>query len=669
MTTRVAVDIGGTFTDAIAIDELGKIKTTKVLTTTGRLADGVIQAINSLAIDPKDISYFVHGTTAGLNAFLERRGAKLALVTTLGFRDVYEIGRASRPEMYNLKFKKPKPLIARRDIFEINERLDADGNVLISIKNDDLEKLVEKLQDYEAVAIVLLHSYKNSIHEKIVLDYLSKSLQYKSIHASHVIAPEWREFERTSTTAISSYIAPIINEYLSDLGEKLQKIKVTPEVKVMQSNGGVMSSKKAKTQPIQTLFSGPVGGTIAGAEIGNQLDLDRLICVDMGGTSFDVSLVVDKKAEIEAQSSLEGHPILAPTVSMNTIGAGGGSIAFTSVGSLKVGPRSAGSLPGPACYGFGGIQATVTDANLFLGRIPQKTLLAGNMELNKDLAINALDIVGKTLGLSTEEIARGVLTIINAAMANAIREITVTRGIDPRDYALVAFGGAGPLHAVEIAEELGIKKVIVPLNPGVLSAWGMLQADSRFDQVLNFYSNLKEINYVEFETKLVKMKESAIEALVNDSILDSTIETQPAADLRYRGQEYTVTVEWPTNWTTKKVLDELGNLFEAEHLIRYGHNNLGEEIELVNIRVSGIGKTRKDSSNYFPTSGNFEDKYEKVSFNFAWHETKIINRENMKINVSYPGPAILVEDGCTTTVPPNWGANVTKFGHIILEKL
>lgn len=594
MQIRVGVDIGGTFTDAISITENGEISTAKALTTPGKLADGVLTAIQGLDIDISSVGYFVHGTTAGLNAFLEKRGARVALITTRGFRDVYEIGRANRPDMYNLKYKSPKPLIDRRHRFEVTERLAADGTVITPVKMDEIKDLIPQLKfNYDAIAIVLLHSYRNPVHEEKIAEFLISELPELSVVTSSIVAPEWREYERTSTTAISAYIAPIINEYLQELGWRLKENGLLPELKIMQSNGGVMSARTARSKPVQTLLSGPVGGTIAGAEIGKVLNHDRLICVDMGGTSFDVSLVVKQKADIEAQATMEGHPLLSPSVSMHTIGAGGGSIAFVSVGALRVGPRSAGAFPGPACYARGGSEPTVTDANLILGRLPHTSKLAGNLNLNLALAKKAMDSVGQSLNLSTEDAAAGVVAIINAAMANAIREITVSRGIDPREYSLVAYGGAGPLHAVAIAEELELGSVIVPANPGVLSAWGMLQADSRHDLVMNFYSKLSAINKDKFQESLKKLESEARTILVQEGIPERDISIQPAADLRYVGQEYTITVEWESSLKTTQILDSLAALFETKHLVRYGHNNPGEDIELVNIRLSGIGITRK----------------------------------------------------------------------------
>ena len=670
MSLRVGVDIGGTFTDAIAISETGEISTAKALTTSGRLADGVLSAIEALNIDVSGIDYFVHGTTAGLNAFLEKRGARVALITTRGFRDVYEIGRANRPDMYNLKYKSPRPLIERRDRFEVTERLTSDGTVHTPVDMNEIKELIPHLKaNYDAVAIVLLHSYKNPIHEQEIAKYLTSALPNLSIVTSSVVAPEWREYERTSTTAISAYIAPIINEYLHELGTRLKEVGLAPELKVMQSNGGVMSAITARSKPVQTLLSGPVGGTIAGVEIGKMLEHNKLICVDMGGTSFDVSLVVNKKADIEAQAEMEGHPLLSPSVSMHTIGAGGGSIAYVSAGALRVGPRSAGAFPGPACYDRGGTEPTVTDANLLLGRLPHESKLAGNMNLNLEFAKSAINSVGTKLNLTTEETAAGIIAIINAAMANAIREITVSRGIDPREYSLVAYGGAGPLHAVAIAAELELGSVIVPANPGVLSAWGMLQADSRHDLVMNFYSKLRSIDKVKFEEGVKKLEAEAKQILTQEGITSKDMVIQPAADLRYVGQEYTVTVEWDPTLAIDGVLSSLTELFESQHLVRYGHNNPGEDIELVNIRLSGIGLARKSkiSDSGSPIS-SVTSGTQKTFFDGSWHEATIYWRDSLEIGSKTVGPATILENDCTTTIPPGWHAKMVSGRHLILER-
>lgn len=670
MKYRVGVDIGGTFTDSISISSDGVVSTSKALTTPGQLSQGVIDAVSGLDLSIPEIERFVHGTTAGLNAFLERRGARTALITTRGFRDVYEIGRANRPDMYNLKYKAPKPLVARKDIFELDERLAFDGEAIKELSVDELERISSLvLGKFDVVAVVLLHAYKNPQHEVAVAEFLSKTDPNLLVVASHTIAPEWREYERTSTTALSAYIAPIINEYLSNLGERLQGIGLLPEIRVMQSNGGVMSATTAKTKAIQTLFSGPVGGTIAGVHIGKTLDVNRLICVDMGGTSFDVSLVVDHKAEVEPQTELQGLPILSPTVSMHTIGAGGGSIAYLSAGALRVGPRSAGAMPGPACYGRGGTEPTVTDANLALGRLPQIARLGGSLPLDVAAAKKALDSVGAELKLNAEETARGIISIVNAAMANAIREITVSRGIDPRDFALVAFGGAGPLHAIAIAEELELRSVIIPSNPGVLSAYGMLQADTRHDLVANYFANLDQLDISHFSTTLADLQAKAREILDQEEVASEDRSLEPSVDLRYTGQEYTVRVEWSNDWNIEKAISELPGMFEAEHLSRYGHNNPGERIEVVNLRVTAIGKNVVIEQESMSASGAKEAPIKApLYFDGAWVNGEIIDRRSLGLGAEVHGPAVILEPDCTTLIHPGWNARVATGGHLVVER-
>lgn len=670
MKYRVGVDIGGTFTDSISISSDGVVSTSKALTTPGQLSQGVIDAVSGLDLSIPDIERFVHGTTAGLNAFLERRGARTALITTRGFRDVYEIGRANRPDMYNLKYKAPKPLVARKDIFELEERLAFDGEVIKELSTSELERIASLvLGQFDVVAVVLLHAYKNPAHEVAVAEFLAKKDPNLLVVTSHTIAPEWREYERTSTTALSAYIAPIINEYLSNLGERLHGIGLVPEIRVMQSNGGVMSATTAKSKAIQTLFSGPVGGTIAGVHIGKTLNVNRLICVDMGGTSFDVSLVVDHKAEVEPQTELQGLPILSPTVSMHTIGAGGGSIAYLSAGALRVGPRSAGAMPGPACYGRGGTEPTVTDANLSLGRLPQIARLGGSLPLDVAASKSALDSVGTELKLNTEETASGVISIVNAAMANAIREITVSRGIDPRDFALVAFGGAGPLHAIAIAEELELRSVIIPSNPGVLSAYGMLQADTRHDLVANYFANLDQLDATHFNDTLVELQEKAREILDQEEVAAEDRSLEPSVDLRYTGQEYTVRVEWPNEWSIDRAIKELPGMFEAEHLSRYGHNNPGERIEVVNLRVTAIGKNVVIEQEATPNSVPKEPPIKApLYFDGAWVEGEIIDRRSLELSDVVHGPAVILEPDCTSLIHPGWSARVATGGHLVVER-
>jgi len=670
MNLRVAVDIGGTFTDAVAIADDGSLRTAKALTTPGRLADGVVEAVGLLGVALPAATSFVHGTTAGLNAFLERRGARLALLTTRGFRDVYEIGRANRPAMYDLRYVAPQPLVARRDVHEVTERLAADGSVVVPIADEEVAALARRLRGtVDAVAVVFLHAYADAVHERRVAEIFAAEAPEVAVVCSSDIAPEWREYERTSTTAVSAYIAPILLEYLRVLEAALRAEGLTAPLTVMQSNGGVMSVERARDKAVQTLFSGPVGGTMAGVAVARDLGVDRLLCVDMGGTSFDVSLVVDGEADIAAQTELERHPLLAPSVVMHTIGAGGGSVAHVVAGALRVGPRSAGSVPGPACYGRGGTEPTVTDANLLLGRLPDVALLGGTLALDKDAAGAAVGSVAGALGLGAETTALGIVAVADAAMANAIREITVARGIDPRDFSLLAFGGAGPLHAVSLAEELELPRVVVPGSPGVLSAWGMAHTDIRHDLVRSFFHPLDDLRPDALADALADLGEQARALLAADGVRDDAVDLLPGADLRYVGQEYTVAVTWDGGRPVAEVLKGLHDAFDRQHLERFGHNNPAEKVEVVALRLVARGlverpPTATAGTPAAPVALGEQD----VRFAKETARATVYDRASLGAGSVVAGPAVVLEPGCTVLIPPGWSSTTSRHGHLVLER-
>lgn len=671
---RVAVDIGGTFTDAVVIDGDGRTRTAKTLTTPQRLYDGVLSVLDQLDIDWRQLDSITNGTTAGLNAFLERRGARVALLTTRGFRDVYELGRANRPDMYNVRYRQPTPLVPRRSIFEVDERIAADGTVLVGIDEGAIRELGARLaQDYEAVAICFLHSYANPAHERKVAELLRAAGRSLSVVCSSDVAPEWREYERTSTTAIAAYVAPIVENYLTELEKRTSERGMRGSLRVMQSNGGVMAAASARRKPIQTLFSGPVGGTIACLAVADDLleeaSASRLICVDMGGTSFDMSLVVDGRADVELESELQRHPVLAPTVAIHTIGAGGGSVGHTAGGGLRVGPRSAGAVPGPACYGTGGVEPTITDANLHLGRLPGVARLAGGISLDTDAADEALSGVADSLGMDRLSLAAGMIAVADATMANAIREITVMRGIDPRDFILVAFGGAGPLHATSLADELDLETVVVPVNPGVLSAYGMLQTDTRHDAVQSFYVRVADLTEDALEAALAELEERARLMVKEDGFDDQAIALEASADLRYSGQEYTVTLPLDTSRGMGHLIDGIPDQFAEAHNVRYGHSNPGEAVEFVNLRMAAFGAMTRPRPQTIP-EGRLPEPVasERTWFGDAWFETPVYQRSSLPSGVEIGGPAIVLEDACTTLVPPSWTTGVSRHGHLVLRR-
>lgn len=672
---RVAVDIGGTFTDAVVIDDDGNTSTAKALTTPSRLYDGVLSALDQLGIDWTRLDSITNGTTAGLNAFLERRGARVALLTTRGFRDVYELGRANRPDMYNVRYRPPTPLVPRRSIYEVDERMAPDGSVVLALLEEAIREMAPRLaRDYDAVAVCFLHSYANPAHEHRVAELLRSVDRSLSVVCSSDVAPEWREYERTSTTAIAAYVAPIVGSYLKELENRTAERGMRGSLRVMQSNGGVMSAGSARRKPIQTLFSGPVGGTIACLAVADDLleeaAASRLICVDMGGTSFDMSLVVDGRADVELEAELQRHPVLAPTVAIHTIGAGGGSIGHTAGGGLRVGPRSAGADPGPACYGSGGTEPTITDANLHLGRLPGSTRLAGGMALDRAAAERSLTAVAESLGMDELGLAAGMIAVADSTMANAIREITVMRGIDPRDFILVAFGGAGPLHATSLADELDLDTVVVPVNPGVLSAYGMLQTDTRHDAVQSFYVRVADLTEEALDAALSDLEERARLMVKEDGFDDQAIRLEPSADLRYSGQEYTVTLPLHTGDGLRALIDGITDQFAEAHEVRYGHSNPGEAVEFVNLRMAAFGGMTRPRPRALPT-GDMPSPVdtERTWFGDTWFDTPVYQRSELPAGARMAGPAIVLEDACTTLVPPDWTTKVSGHGHLVLNRV
>jgi len=659
---RIAIDIGGTFTDAVWFED-GMLRTAKVPSIPRHQDESVLSAVERLGASLETVDDFIHGTTAALNALLERRGARLAMLVTEGFRDVYEIGRANRPEMYDIHWRRPPMLLRRRDVYEVAERRGPDGAVLRELDEGLVRETARRVAGrYEAVAVCLLHAHVDAGHELRVAEILREEAPEVVVVCSHEIAPEWREYERWSSTAVSAYVTPVIAGYLSRLAERLAVGGLRKPLYVMQSNGGITSADHAVRRAANTLFSGPVGGTIAGVEIGRQLGAERLICVDMGGTSFDVSLVAGGGAEVESQIEVAGHPLLTPSVDVTSLGAGGGSIASVESGGLRVGPESAGAEPGPACYGRGGTRPTVTDANLLLGRIPMDARLAATVELDRDAASAAMEPVARVLGLEPLELAEGIVAVTNAKMADAIREVTIARGIDPREFDLLAFGGAGPLHAVALAEELDIARVIVPAGPGTLSAWGMLHAPIRHDFVRAFFRPLAGLDEAELAEAAGALADEGERTLRGQGLEDGRVGGELSVDLRYSGQEYTLNV--PLNGA----VEELAARFTEAHEARYGHANPNEAIEVVNVRAAALGLAEPLPAVELAPAAPEPETHVETVFESAALRTALYRRDALGAGSVVTGPCIVLEDGCTTLVPPGWRGTTTVHGHLVLER-
>ncbi len=675
LSLRVATDIGGTFTDVVVYDpDARKYTTAKAPSQSGDLAAGVMDALGLVINDPSRIDSFVHGSTVGLNAFLQRRGERVVLLATRGARDIYHIARGNRLDMYNIRYRKPTPLLPRRDIIAIGGRLDYQGNELAPLDRDDLVRAAERIRadGVRSVAIAFLFSYLNPGHELAAAELLRELLPDASISLSHQVATEWREYERTASTVMDAYIAPSVSRYMSDLTARLKTRGMSAPLRVMQSNGGVISARSASERPLQTLLSGPVGGAAGGMALSEVLGRPNLICIDLGGTSFDVSLITEGQADSSPSALLEGLPVLMPVVDIHTIGAGGGSLAYLEAGGLRVGPESAGAHPGPACYGRGGAQPTVTDANLFLGRIDPDYFLGGNLTLDTEAAHQALENLGGRLGLEAARLALGIIEVINAKMSQAIRTLTVERGIEPREFSLVAFGGAGPMHAVALAQELGIGEVIVPPDPGGFSAWGMLQSAVRQDFSEAFFRDFAALSPDELQTRFSKLGEGAFSNLLAEGVPRRGITLIPRLDMRYQGQEHTLTVSLPGGVPQSQDgrLAELRGRFEDTYRARYGHSNPQAPLETVNLRLTALGDVGRPllSDDYRPDRPSATpSKTTSVLFTGGAHPTLRFNREGLPPGCSIDGPAIIEEATATTVIPPRGWATVDRYGCLLIK--
>jgi N-methylhydantoinase A len=666
---RVAMDIGGTFTDVVVVDSAEDSTISgKVSSTPANPAEGVLEGLRQFVPEPTEIGFIVHGTTVGLNAFLERKGTRTLLLMTGGVSAVYTVARGDRVELYRLQYRKAERLVPARDVLEVTERLRWDGSVDTPLDESSLGPVIEKVkaENVEAVAVCLLFSYVNPEHELRVREILQDACPGLSVTLSHEIAREWREYERASSSVMNAYIAPKVEQYLSTLEGDFDRMAVRTTLHVMQSNGGITTARKARQQPIQTLLSGPVGGTIGGAALSRATGRPNLLCVDMGGTSFDLSLIVGGRPSISTETFLQGLPVLMPLVDIHTIGAGGGSLAWLEGGGLRVGPQSAGALPGPACYGRGGTEPTVTDANLFLGRLATGYFLAGAMKLDEAAAQKALRSIASKLDLSDVAFAEGMLAIVNSTMADAMRTVTVKQGIDPRDYSLVAFGGAAAMHAVWLAEELEIGEVIVPWSPGTFSAWGMLQTDMRHDLSALYYHPFQEVDAEGVAGVYRTMEEEGRELLLGEHVPADDMYFARSADMRYIGQEYAVNVPVPAELD----LEQTEAAFHDAHLVRYGHSTPGAPVEFVSLRVAALGRIEAGTVPYRPPAGGEDPSLgsREVVFEGERRTTPVLHRPRLVPGARHDGPVVIEEDSSTTVVPPGYSVAVDELGNLLIAK-
>jgi N-methylhydantoinase A len=680
---RIAIDIGGTFTDVTAFDGVtGSVELGKALTTPSNLTEGIMAATAKAGASPAEADLIIHGSTIVINAILQRRGARTALVTTKGFRDVYEIGRINRPESFNLFFRKHRPLVPRDLIFEVPERMLADGTEELPLDVNVAREVARKINelDMEAVGIVFLHSYLAPEHETCMRDILLETNPRLFVTASHELSREYREYERTSTTAANAYVGPIVSSYLTDLEKRLEEDRFRGSLLIMQSSGGLYDVGTARRQCVQMMESGPAGGVVGTMAICDALGLDNAISFDMGGTTAKACVIRRGSPDLSPDYFVggynEGLAIRIPVLDIKEVGTGGGSIAHVDQGgALHVGPESAGAEPGPVCYARGGAEPTITDADVALGRISPEQFLGGEMRLDFDGAVRAIrEKVAQPLGLSLERAADGILAIGVASMANAVRAVTTERGLDPRDFTLVAYGGGGPPHAVAVARELAIRRVIVPQAPAHFSAFGMLLADLRRDYVLTHFAKLAALDLEELEGLYQGLERQGLEALRTAGIPSEQAVFERAADMRYVGQEHAVAINVPASVAAEENRETIKRAFDTAHELRFSHSAPEEPAELVSLRVSVFGRLHKpDLPRVAAGSAEPADKARRGSRDIILDESTspvscvIYDRGELLAGNVIHGPAVIEEPASSTLLGPGDRAEINEFGQIVIE--
>ena len=678
---RVATDVGGTFTDLVYLDKLsGQLGTAKASTTPANFAAGIIETLHKAALNIPETQFFVHGSTIIINALTERKGAKTALITTKGFRDVLEIGRANRPDLYNMYYIKPKPFVPRRLRLEVRGRMNYKGEELESLNEVDIKTAVAVCRQagVEAIAICFLHSYANAAHETRCAELVRELAPDIPVTASCEITREWREYERTNTAVLNSYVQPAAQFYLSNLEQNLTDLGMDQVYHLMQSNGGTATFDMGKQAPINAVESGPVAGVIGAAVIGKFLGEPNVISVDVGGTTAKTSLVKNGTPRITTEYKIEwrrgyaGYPILAPTIDIVEIGAGGGSIAWVDeAGALRIGPVSAGADPGPACYGKGGHKPTVTDANVLAGRINPDYFLGGEIDLDLENARQAMQPIAGAFSVSLEEAVMGVIRLADANMVNAIKLVSVRRGHDPRDFVLVAFGGGGAMHAAALARELRVKKIIIPVNPGVFSAWGMLMTDLRQDFIRTSIRRTDRIAPAELAGIFAGLEQQAMQNLQAQGVPEERVLFQRFADMRYKGQEHTVKVPVPGGQFSAAQLRDIDEQFHRLHEQAYTFR-LDTPVEMVNYHLTAIGVVEKADLQKLVadnlTLAAAKKGERRVNFDeFGLHTAAIYERDRLPPNTVVPGPLVIEEPTSTTVVFPDQQVTRDEYGFLHIE--
>jgi N-methylhydantoinase A len=679
MAYRLGVDIGGTFTDFALLDEAsGEISIFKTPSTPRNPADSIFEGIKSFGEKTGEITHFIHGTTVGTNAVLEHKGARTALITTKGLKDVIEIGRQSRgwpkPKIYDFFIDRPEPLASRDLRFEVDERIDHLGNIVKGINIAEIKQLSLSLKeaDIQSLAICFLFSYMNKEHELKTRDIISKALPNIFISMSAEVLPEYREYERFSTTVLNSYVQPLVSNYLEDLKRRAKESGIPATIHIMQSNGGLMTIEAAKEKSVHILLSGPAGGVNSAVFSGSISGYENIIGLDMGGTSADICLIEKGTPKLTGEGYLGGYPCKIPMLEINSIGAGGGSIAWIDTGgALKVGPQSAGADPGPACYGKGGKEPTVTDANIVLGYLNPDYFLGGKIKVDQDKALSSVSQIGKKLGLDPVIAAYGITEIVNSNMIRAIRIISIERGYDPRDFVLAAFGGAGPLHTCRLATELNIPKVLIPPAPGIGSAIGLLIADIKHDYTITRMGEMNKFLPSDINRIWAEIEEKAVSRLKKEGVSSQSIVLQRSIDMRHKGQSFEITVPARGGEITADAINEIITDFNNAHNRLHGYS-CDDPIEGVNFRVSAIGKMPKVRPKRLAREGGLEGafKYHRKAFFKKYQDyitTPVYERDLLSPGNVLEGPAIIEQMDSTTVIHPGQVGRVDDYGNIIIE--
>lgn len=675
---RIGIDVGGTFTDVLLLDSTGnqwhvKVRSTPKDSSIGVL-EGLQKALELAQVSSEKVDYLLHGTTVATNTVLQRKGSSISLITTKGFEDLLEIGRQQRPNLYDLMVEREPPLVSRANVIGVDERILADGTVLNPLNSDEAEKAVKQaLQNADAVAICLLFSFQNPIHENQLIQEIQQKDSSISVSASSRVLAEYREFERMSTTALNAYVTPVLTQYLQHLDKALHDIGITTPLLVMQSHGGVLQSQMIQNHAARLLFSGLAGGTLGGRYTSQMLQEENIITFDMGGTSTDVALITQGVIRETSEGNIGGLPCRLPMIDVETVGAGGGSIGWIDTGGiLRVGPQSAGADPGPAAYGLGGMNPTVTDANLILGRLDPDYFLGGAIALKPKLASQSIQGIAQNLGLSLEECAFGIIRVVNANMERAIRVVSIQRGFDPRDFALVAFGGAGPMHAWALAENLGIPRVIIPSAPGLHSALGLLTTNLRIDKSQTILEPMESPDLSRLVSVFQQLEQELRERLLEQGASNQSMIIQRLADLRYTGQAYEITLPVPKGGITKNWLTQLATTFHDRHQQQYGFASRDAPVTIVNLRVitqepmpvpqlADIPEQVGDPPIRVKREVYFEELEQTI-------DTPIYERSSLGIGAQIIGPAIIEQLDSTTVIHPKTKASIHRGGNIIMEE-